>query len=106
MARCARDGPTDRGAGRSRRSPPCAAAGRGSGRLRVAAGRVAVRCPEQLAERVAGRVASPPTGSAVPTMGRLLLRLTTCSHTCGTTPGTTFLDDGRILWEAPDGSGQ
>ena len=37
---------------------------------------------------------------------RLLLRFTTCGHACGSTPGTTFLDDGRLLWEAIDGSGQ
>ncbi|HET9852065.1 MAG TPA: hypothetical protein VFP56_06115 [Candidatus Limnocylindrales bacterium] len=54
----------------------------------------------------------PPSSSpsaqatAVPKTGELLLRLTTCSHTCGTPPGTTFLDDGRVLWESPDGSGQ
>lgn len=48
---------------------------------------------------------SPP-GTALPTTGALLLRLTTCSHTCGTPPGTTFLDDGRLLWESPDGSGR
>jgi hypothetical protein len=47
-----------------------------------------------------------PTTTAVPTTGELLLRLTTCSHTCGTSPGTTFLRDGRVLWESPDGSGQ
>ena len=29
----------------------------------------------------------------------LVVRLTTCSHTCGPTPGTTVLDDGRIIWE-------
>jgi hypothetical protein len=27
------------------------------------------------------------------------VRLTSCSHTCGPTPGTTVLDDGRIIWE-------
>jgi hypothetical protein len=47
-----------------------------------------------------------PAGTPLPTTGKLLLRLTTCGHTCGTPPGTTFLDDGRILWESPDGSGQ
>ncbi len=49
-----------------------------------------------------------PSSDASPdaATGRLLLRLTTCSHACGSTPGTTFLDDGRLLWEAIDGSGQ
>jgi hypothetical protein len=35
---------------------------------------------------------APPTG--------LVVRLTTCSDTCGPAPGTTILDDGRIIWEA------
>ena len=48
---------------------------------------------------------SPDASPDVPT-GRLLLRFTTCSHACGSTPGTTFLDDGRLLWEAIDGTGQ
>jgi hypothetical protein len=47
-----------------------------------------------------------PTAAASPAPAALLLRLTTCSHTCQSTPGTTFLDDGRMLWEAVDGSGQ
>lgn len=52
-----------------------------------------------------GPSAAPsPDPSSIPT-GRLLLRLTSCSHTCDAVPGTTFLDDGRLLWEAPDGSG-
>lgn len=34
---------------------------------------------------------APPTG--------LVVRLTTCSDTCGPAPGTTVLDDGRIIWE-------
>ncbi len=36
--------------------------------------------------------AAPPTG--------LVVRLTTCSDTCGPAAGTTILDDGRIIWEA------
>ncbi len=48
---------------------------------------------------------SPDASPDVPT-GRLLLRFTTCSHACSSTPGTTFLDDGRLLWEAIDGTGQ
>ncbi len=52
------------------------------------------------------RTGPSPAGTLLPTTGELLLRLTTCSHTCGTPPGTTFLDDGRLLWESPDGSGQ
>jgi hypothetical protein len=47
-----------------------------------------------------------PSPDATPGPARLLLRLTTCSHTCDSTPGTTFLDDGRLFWEAIDGSGQ
>jgi hypothetical protein len=47
-----------------------------------------------------------PSAAASPAPAGLLLRLTTCSHTCESTPGTTFLDDGRMLWEAVDGSGQ
>lgn len=47
-----------------------------------------------------------PAGTQLPTTGKLLLRFTTCSHTCGTLPGTTFLDDGRLLWESPIGSGR
>jgi hypothetical protein len=47
-----------------------------------------------------------PSPDATPGPAGLLLRLTTCSHTCESTPGTTFLDDGRLLWEAIDGSGQ
>lgn len=47
-----------------------------------------------------------PTSSAVPATGRLLVRFTVCSDTCSAVPGTTFLDDGTMLWEAPNGSGQ
>jgi hypothetical protein len=35
----------------------------------------------------------------VPAPTGLVVRLTACSHTCGPTPGTTVLDDGRIVWE-------
>lgn len=41
---------------------------------------------------------APTPSEAAPTIG-LVVRLTTCSHTCGPTPGTTILDDGRIIWE-------
>lgn len=47
-----------------------------------------------------------PEASLAPPTGRLLLRFATCSHTCDAVPGTTFLDDGRLLWESPDGSGR
>jgi hypothetical protein len=30
----------------------------------------------------------------------LVVHLTVCSHTCGPTPGTTVLDDGRVIWES------
>ena len=41
-----------------------------------------------------------PTSSAVaPATGVLLIRLTGCSHTCGPEPGTTILEDGRIIWQ-------
>jgi hypothetical protein len=50
--------------------------------------------------------AATAAGTPIPATGRLLLRFTTCSHTCEPTPGTTFLDDGTMLWEAPDGSGK
>jgi len=50
--------------------------------------------------------APSPAASVIAATGRLLLRLTTCSHTCDATPGTTFLDDGTLLWESPTGSGQ
>lgn len=40
-----------------------------------------------------------PTGTAEPRPTGLVVRLTSCSHTCGPTPGTTVLDDGRIIWE-------
>jgi hypothetical protein len=43
--------------------------------------------------------AAPTATEAAPSTG-LVVRLTTCSHTCGPTPGTTVLDDGRIIWEA------
>jgi hypothetical protein len=42
--------------------------------------------------------AAPTPSEAAPPTG-LVVRLTTCSHTCGPTPGTTVLDDGRIIWE-------
>lgn len=46
-------------------------------------------------------VATPgPTGTSVaPASGALLVRLTGCSHTCGPEPGTTILDDGRVIWQ-------
>ena len=40
-----------------------------------------------------------PTPSEEPPPIGLVVRLTSCSHTCGPTPGTTVLDDGRIIWE-------
>ena len=40
-----------------------------------------------------------PTATDAPAPTGLVVRLTTCSHTCGPTPGTTVLDDGRIIWE-------
>jgi hypothetical protein len=43
--------------------------------------------------------AAPPTDEP-PAAVVLLVRLTSCSHACGPTPGTTILDDGRIIWEA------
>jgi hypothetical protein len=39
-----------------------------------------------------------PTEEAPAPTG-LVVRLTSCSHACGPTPGTTVLDDGRIIWE-------
>lgn len=41
---------------------------------------------------------APAPSEAVPPTG-LVVRLTTCSDTCGPAPGTTILDDGRIIWE-------
>ena len=41
---------------------------------------------------------APTPSEAAPATG-LVVRLTTCSHTCGPTPGTTVLGDGRIIWE-------
>lgn len=40
-----------------------------------------------------------PTGTDEPAPTGLVVRLTSCSHTCGPTPGTNVLDDGRIIWE-------
>jgi hypothetical protein len=40
-----------------------------------------------------------PEESAAPTPIGLLIRLTSCSHTCGPEPGTTILDDGRVIWQ-------
>lgn len=40
-----------------------------------------------------------PTPSEPPAPTGLVVRLTTCSDTCGPAPGTTILDDGRIIWE-------
>jgi hypothetical protein len=42
--------------------------------------------------------AAPPTEQPPDPVG-LVVRLTTCSHTCGPTPGTTIFDDGRVIWE-------
>lgn len=42
--------------------------------------------------------AAPPSGEP-PAGAGLVVRLTTCSHTCGPTPGTTILADGRVIWE-------
>lgn len=91
------------------------AAGCGDGRQSAApgsAGASAVASPAA-SQRLPTPVPTPEPTSGEPTpgasaeaTGRLLLRLTTCSHTCDATPGTTFLDDGRLLWEAIDGSGQ
>lgn len=39
---------------------------------------------------------------APPAAVGLVVRLTACSHTCGPTPGTTILDDGRVVWENPE----
>jgi hypothetical protein len=63
------------------------------------------RLPTPVPTPLAPSAAPTPDATAAPA-GRLLLRLTTCSHTCGSTAGTTFLDDGRLLWEVPDGSEQ
>ena len=41
---------------------------------------------------------APTPSEPAPPIG-LVVRLTTCSHTCAPTPGTTVLDDGRIIWE-------
>ena len=41
---------------------------------------------------------APTPTDAAPSTG-LVVRLTTCSDTCGPRPGTTILDDGRIIWE-------
>jgi hypothetical protein len=46
---------------------------------------------------VPGTAAPTPSEPAPPT--GLVVRLTTCSDTCGPAPGTTILDDGRIIWE-------
>ena len=64
------------------------------------------RLPTPVPTPVGPSIEPSPEASVAPPTGRLLLRLTTCSHTCDALPGTTFLDDGRLLWEAPDGSGQ
>jgi hypothetical protein len=40
-----------------------------------------------------------PTPIEPPAPTGLVVRLTTCSDTCGPAPGTTVLDDGRIIWE-------
>lgn len=39
--------------------------------------------------------ASPPAAAS----GVLVVRLTGCSHTCGPEPGTTILEDGRVIWQ-------
>lgn len=41
----------------------------------------------------------PTATSVAPASGVLLVRLTGCSHTCGPEPGTTILDDGRVIWQ-------
>jgi hypothetical protein len=43
-----------------------------------------------------------PEESAAPAPVGLLIRLTSCSHTCGPEPGTTILDDGRVIWQDAD----
>lgn len=45
---------------------------------------------------------TPGSSEPAPT-GSLVLRLTSCDDACGVTPGTTILDDGRIIWQPPDG---
>jgi hypothetical protein len=48
-------------------------------------------------------VATPgPEESAAPAPIGLVIRLTSCSHTCGPEPGTTILDDGRVIWQDAD----
>ena len=41
----------------------------------------------------------PSATSIAPASGVLLVRLTGCRHTCGPEPGTTILDDGRVIWQ-------
>ncbi len=43
-----------------------------------------------------------PTASVAPASGVLLIRLTSCSHTCGPEAGTTILEDGRMIWQDTD----
>ena len=64
------------------------------------------RLPTPVPTPVVTPGAPSPAPTVVAATGRLLLRLTTCSHACDATPGTTFLDDGTLLWDEPDGSGQ
>jgi hypothetical protein len=64
----------------------------------------ATRLPTPVPTPVGPSGGPSPDGSPVAATANLILRLTTCDDTCGPTAGTTFLDDGRLLWEAPDGS--
>ena len=42
-----------------------------------------------------------PSPSPVAGDVRLVIRLSSCSHTCGPEPGTSIYDDGRVIWADP-----
>ena len=44
-----------------------------------------------------------PTQPVEPDPAELVVRLTSCGHTCGPEPGTTVLADGRVIWSDPLG---
>lgn len=64
------------------------------------------RLPTPVPTPVPGSGGPLPTATAVAAEARLVIRLSSCGDTCEASAGTTVLDDGRVVWEASDGSGR
>ena len=65
-----------------------------------------IALPTPVPTAVPGSGGPFPTATAVAAKATLVIRLTACGDTCQASAGTTVLDDGRVIWEASDGSGR